>query len=374
MTAEHGPELDRLRRDIATLDLALLELLRRRMDLAARVGQLKARAGIPVVVRDVEERVLRRAREHAAACGVSPEVLGAIFREVMRGSVERQYRVGMELRARVGGSLLVVGGAGGMGSWFRAFARIVGHRVAVVDPLLADLPPAADTWPRLADVPELDAFDTIRLSPPLAIMPEVLAEVVARRPRGRVVEIASIKSHLEEQLAAADAAGVAVHSLHPMFGPGKSLSESLTFVLACRRPEAEERAAVESLLRHPFTCLVAVPFARHDRLMGWLLGLAHLTGILFGAALDRAGLPAAELHATASTTFRRQADTSRSVLEEDPELYLDIQHLNPHRDEVYAAMQEALAELAAVVTARDAVSFGAILRRAREALWDGGGD
>ena len=153
-----------------------------------------------------------------------------------------------------------------------------------------------------------------------------------------------------------------------MFGPGKSYYETLTFVLAAQGDPGEEKKQMEAFIRHPYTHLVAVPFPHHDRLMGWLLGLAHLTNILFGAALIRSGIDPAELHACASTTFTRQTATALSVLAEDPDLYLDIQHLNPHRHEVYAATREALEQLEKLVADREREGFRQTLATARRAL------
>src|SRR6185295_1011233 len=128
--------LSGLRDAIADVDRALLELLRRRMDLAAEVGRIKAVTDRPVVVRDVEDRVLTRARQYAEDCGVSEEVMEEMFQAIIRGSVERQYRVGIALREQRGGRVLIVGGAGGMGTWLRGFLELVGHSVEVVDPAL----------------------------------------------------------------------------------------------------------------------------------------------------------------------------------------------------------------------------------------------
>ena len=356
-----------LREAIADVDRALLELLRRRMELAAEVGKLKAEAAAPVVVRDVEDRVLSRARQQAEQCGVSEGVMEAIFEAILRGSVERQHRIGVDARRERGERLLVVGGAGGMGSWLRHFLELVGHHVDVVDPALGSLPEAEGCFASLSEVGDLD-YAAIFVSVPLAMTHEILGQVIARRPRGLVVEIASIKSHLEGVLGQAREAGVEVAALHPMFGPGKSPYEPLTFVLACQRDPDEERARLATLLRHPYTRLVTVPFEHHDRLMGWLLGLAHLSGILFGAALTRSGLSPEELRACASTTFIRQSSTALSVLGEDPDLYLDIQHLNPHRSEVYAAVGAALHELVALVSEHDREGFREALTRARRAL------
>lgn len=360
--------LSALRDAIADVDRSLLELLRRRMELAAQVGRLKAESGSPVVVRDVEDRVLTRARQHAEACGVSEEVLEEVFHGILRGSVERQYRVGIALREQRGERVLVVGGAGGMGSWLRGFLEIVGHSVDIADLSVGNLPPAPGRFVRIADVPDLDRYAAILVSVPLARTPAVVAEIVERAPRGIVIEVASIKDPLSEALARARELGVRTFALHPMFGPGKSFYEPLTFVLAAQGDAAEEKAALAPLLSHPYTRLVAVPFPHHDRLMGWLLGLAHLTSILFGAAVTRSGIEPAELHACASATFTRQAATALLVLSHNPDLYLDIQHLNPHRHEVYAATQEALDQIRTLVESHDREGFRQALADARRAL------
>jgi len=203
---------------------------------------------------------------------------------------------------------------------------------------------------------------------PLGRMPAVLTAVIARRPRGLVIEVASIKDHLSDAFAAARELGVRALALHPMFGPGKSPYEPLTFVLATQGDAAAETSAIEPLLAHPYTRLVPVPFAHHDRLMGWLLGLAHLTSMMFGTALTQSGIAASELHDCASTTFLRQAGTALSVLSEDPDLYLDIQRLNPHRHEVYRAAREGLERLEAMVHARDREGFRETLGAARREL------
>ncbi|MFI5166858.1 MAG: prephenate dehydrogenase/arogenate dehydrogenase family protein [Thermoanaerobaculales bacterium] len=365
-----GTELNlhTLRDAIAEVDRSLLELLRRRMELAAEVGRVKGAIGVPVVVRDVEDRVLTRAREHAEACGVSTDVMEEIFHAIMRGSVERQHRVGLAARSQRGKRVLILGGAGAMGSWLARFLPLVGHRVEALDPAWAPLHRAEGRFASLGEVGDLDAYDYLVVSVPLARTAEVVRQVAGRHPRGIVVEIASIKAPLVATLEEARAGGTEVSSLHPMFGPGKSLYEPLTFVLACHDEPSVERRRLDDLLRHPYTNFVTIPATHHDRLMGWLLGLAHLTGMVFGAALVHSGLSAQELDECASTTFSRQASTALSVLAEDPALYLDIQRLNPHREEVYRATRLALDQLIAQVSASDLEGFRATLDGARRAL------
>ncbi len=366
---DRGPErLASLRGEIADVDRGLIELLRRRMTLAAEVGRVKHAAGEPIFVPEVNDSVLTRAREHAAACGVSSEVMEAIFGAVMRGSVERQHRVGVETQASTGSRILVIGGAGNMGGWLSQFTALLGHEVDVLDPSYRTLPAEAGRYSALDELSDLDAYEALLVSVPMRRTEAVLSSLIDRKPRGLVVEVASIKDHLRPVLDQADRADVAVASLHPMFGPSKSVYENLTFVLACRNDPQAEQERVTAWLRHPYTQLVPVPFAHHDRLMGWLLGLAHLSGMLFGNALTHAGLSAAELRACASTTYNRQVATALSVIDEDPDLYFDIQQLNPHRGEVYRAAREALDGLVGTVEGDDREAFRSLLTTARQLL------
>ena len=361
-------KLTELRESIAEVDRSLLELLHRRMHLAAEVGRVKAGDGKPILVPEVHHRVLARARQHAEACGVSAEVMEAIYKAVMRGSIERQHRVGMELSRGAGSRLLILGGAGDMGRWFQNFARMLGHRIDVADPAMAPLPPAAGRYGALTDVPDLDAYDAIIVSVPLNRTARVLDQLVDCAPRGLIIEIASIKDNLAPSLDRARAAGLTVSSLHPMFGPRKSPYEPLTFVLAYAEDPQDEKLRIEDWVRHPYTHLVPVPFDHHDRLMGWLLGFAHLSGMLFGCALTRSGLGAEELKACASTSYIRQTLAALHVLGEDPDLYFDIQKLNPHRGDVYHAATQALSELVNSVEEGDRERFRAVLSEARHFL------
>jgi chorismate mutase/prephenate dehydrogenase len=384
--ATDSDPLPPLRDAIAEIDRTLFELLRRRMEVAGEIGRIKTERGDPIVVRDVEHQVVQRARQQAASCGVSEDVLESVFRAIIRGSVERQHRVGVELRARRGERLLIVGGAGGMGGWFRGFFALAGHRCDLLDPAYAGLPPLPGRFATLEDAGDLRAYAAVLVSVPLSQTAAAVAAVLARiqqRPQGApeapaapqdagaqplVIEISSIKAPLVPVLERANREGVRVVALHPMFGPSKSPYEPLHFVLAAQQPEAVERAAIEPFLSHPYTRLVAVPFAHHDRLMGWLLGLAHLTNLLFGAALSRSGVDPQELHDCASTTYLRQAATARSVLGEDADLYLDIQRLNPFRTEVYEATRAALGHLEALVEANDRGGWAETLAAARRTL------
>lgn len=361
-------EMSKLRDDIARIDQAMVELLERRFRLAETVGRIKAEVGKPVVVREVEERVLSRARNAAELCGVSPEMMEGIFTSIIHGSVERQHRVGIKMGKGKSSHVLIVGAAGAMGGWLRKFLENIGHTSEGVDTAWEGLPPHKGRFARLDDVPDLDAYDAVFISVPLDGTDIILKDLLGRDLKKPLFEIASIKNHLTDPLEALRREGTPTISLHPMFGPNKNPYLPLTMVHAVATDEETEREQILDLLAHPYLDLVSLPFERHDRTMGWLLGLAHLTGMLFAKALSHSGVDPNDLGRAASTTFSRQVATAHSVLSEDPALYFSIQRLNPYRGEVYEALNAALGELTGAVEQEDAEQFAGLLRRAGDAL------
>lgn len=360
--------LDALRQTIANLDRQLLELLRRRLVLADEVGRLRAEAEPPVTDIGAQQILLAANRRHAETLGVSEQTLAAFVAAVNQAAGEREDVASRRARTRHGQRVLIVGGAGAMGGWFSSFLSRVGYRVDALDPAWRRLPASAGLLASLNEVEDFDAFDFIVVSTPLALTPHVVEEVAAHRPRGLIVELSSIKSPVLPALQAARGAGLKVCALHPMFGPGKSVFEPLTFVIACLDDREAERARVEPLLRHPRAHVIAVPFEEHDRVMAWVLCLAHLCAIAFGATLTRSGLEPRLLHSMASTTFARQVATAASVLGENADLYLDIQRTNPHRAEVFRALHGALEQLVDVIEKNDKEAFRTLLTTARRLI------
>ena len=93
----------------------------------------------------------------------------------------------------------------------------------------------------------------------------------------------------------------------------------------------------------------------------WLLALYIVTA-------EDNGIDPSELHACASATFSRHVTNALLVLNANPDLYLDIQYLNPHRHEVYAATREALDHFETLVEGHEREGFRDALTAARRAM------
>jgi chorismate mutase / prephenate dehydrogenase len=350
--------LARLRAELDAIDGELVDMAARRQGIVAEIGRLKRSHRQPTRDYTREREVRELARARAASRGLDPDLGERLVGAMIEASLTSQERDRLEaLGTGAGRSALVIGGAGRMGRWFTEFLATQGWAVGVADPAgpVPGLPWHAD-WHAPARSAEL-----IIVAAPLAATAAILAELVALRPPGLVVEIGSIKAPVAPSLTALRDAGVAVASIHPMFGPDVRLLAGRHVILVdIGAPEAQ--AAARALFEQTSAGLAEMSLEQHDRLVAWVLGLSHATNIAFFTALADSGRGIAELAAFASTTFGAQLRVASRVAQENPELYFEIQSTNPHGVEPLRALAAAAAAVERAVTAGDGAAFASLMR------------
>jgi chorismate mutase/prephenate dehydrogenase len=356
-------DLEALRRRIRNLDAALLALAAERMELARDIGQAKRAAGVPLRDFEVEKRVLERAAEGAHDLGLAPE----LARGLMRALIDEACRVQeVDRSAAFSGAaetILVIGGRGKMGRWFARFFATQGHRVRLHDrvPDDGEFPDAPDL------LSGLDGATLALVAVPLERVAATLEEIAAARYRGTVCDIASLKGHLGPAMARARAAGLAVTSIHPMFGPGaRTLADRVICLCDCGVPAATEHVA--ALFRDTAVTLVPLSFERHDRIAAYVLGLSHLVNLVFARALGASGLTQEELSAVGSSTFQAQLATTASVAGDNPDLYYAIQKLNAATPRVHTDLARALDDFRVWIADGDRAHFTEAMAEARRWL------
>ncbi|MDP3774783.1 MAG: prephenate dehydrogenase/arogenate dehydrogenase family protein, partial [Gemmatimonadales bacterium] len=256
--------------------------------------------------------------------------------------------------------ILIVGGAGKMGRWLGRFFAGQGHDVTTLDP--------AGPVPGFTAVTDLGVAvrnaDVVLIAAPLAPGKGALEEVLALEPAALVADIFSLKSHVLDLLHGAAARGLRVASLHPLFGPSvRTLSGRVMAVCDCGNATAADQAA--ALFADTALTITRLPVTEHDAFMQYVLGLSHLTAILFATTLTRSGRSFGDLAAMASTTFYKEARTAAEVARENPYLYFEIQNLNRHSAELFALVKESLATVEAAALGERPEKFVELMEKAR---------
>lgn len=352
-------ELEAVRERIRELDREFIGLAAERVRLVRRVGEIKRAAGLRLIDYSQERRVLDAAAETAAERGLDPEVAQDLTARLIRAAVTVQEEENL-LHAATGAGkrAVVVGGAGRMGRWMVRFLEAQGWATAELDP-------AADEEEKRRSRRWLPVADLVVCStPPEATRRQYEAWLEAPeggRPGGVVVDLSSIKSPLVESIRRLREAGIRVASLHPMFGPATPLLRNKEVVI-CDTGDAASAAVVEGLFRPTTAILVHLPLEVHDRVMADVLSLAHATVIAFTLALPEA---APAVH---SNTYRALLDLASNAVEQNPDVYFQIQAHNPHSLAAIDRLRRGIDEVREVVESHRPDRFADLLRRGRERL------
>jgi chorismate mutase/prephenate dehydrogenase len=104
-----------------------------------------------------------------------------------------------------------------------------------------------------------------------------------------------------------------------------------------------------------------VELEEHDRLMAYVLGLAHMSSLLVVGAARRSGEKVAGLREVQGPTFDKLTSISKEVVNESKRVYHDIQALNPNSKQMISAMEEAFRELKSAALDPDPKRFARIM-------------
>jgi chorismate mutase/prephenate dehydrogenase len=354
--------LDELRQHLDQLDRQLLQIIADRQATSREIARVKRATGYPTRDYARERDVIVGARNNAATIGVSPEVAEAVIRLLIRSSLATQEQASVVAHGSGSGRrALVIGGAGKMGGWFTSFLSSQGFEVEVADPKAEGLGVKA-----IADWRESPlTHDYIVVAAPLGATNTILQEIAQRRPRGVVFDLGSLKSPLRAGLSALSAAGVAVTSIHPMFGTKTELLSG-RHVIFIDLGHAEALAEARALFAPTMAEQVVMGMDEHDRLIAYVLGLSHALNIAFFTALAESGEAAPRLLELSSTTFDAQFDIATDVAAESPELYFEIQSLNDFGAESLNALARAVEAVRSAVFSGDQARFRALMQQGNE--------
>lgn len=344
--------LDHLRERIRQLDLELLTHAAERLQLAREIGELKREQGLATVDFAQERVVLERARKLAQERGLDARLAEDLMASLIRASVSAQDHDSMRGAAvGAGQRAVVVGGAGRMGRWLIRFLSAQGYTAGALDSAATSEENdwAQGAWP---------SAELIVCATPPAATARLYTDWCSKPPSGVVVDIASIKSPLVEPIRALQRAGARVASIHPMFGPGTVVLRDAD-VVVCDTGDSEATAAAEKLFAQTTAHIVRMDLAEHDRIMADLLSLAHATAIAFALALPETD------HPVRSTTFLALERLAAAVVRESPDVYFEIQSMNPHSAAALDRLRTALDRIVEVVGTRDSQAFGTLLAEGR---------
>ena len=223
----------------------------------------------------------------------------------------------------------IIGGQGEMGRLFSNFFSSHGFHVNVADLGTALTPEQA-----------VRESDIVIFAVPLHKTVEIIRQLVPYTRRGQLLmDLTSLKTAPVQEMLQSPACVV---GLHPMFG-GRISSFIGQTLAACpvRIGQAQWRK-LRALFTSSGIRVKECSPEEHDRMMGIIQVLFHLTTMLIGRTLRKLDVDIDETLNYTSPSYRIEMNLVGRIFAQSPELYAAITQMNPNTKEILSALQDGL--------------------------------
>jgi len=322
-------DIEALRKEIDDIDEALVSLLGKRQQEVAQIVSLKRAHGIPVYHPAREEDLISNRRRQAQEVGLEPAYIEDLYRLILRQSRVRQTAHMAQKGVRPATTVLIVGGRGEMGRYFRHWLEAAGYTVRTLN---------REDWDRVDEL--CSGIDLALVSVPIEVTAEVITQLGPHLPAECVLaDITSIKGPPMEAMLKAHEGPVV--GLHPLFGPTPSTMDKQIVVVTPGRNETACRWVIEQFSAWG-SITIRSDAEEHDNMMDMVQALRHFATFTFGQFLHKKGI---DLHRTlefSSPIYRLELVMVGRLFAQDPVLYAEIIFSSPERQQLLREFVESL--------------------------------
>ncbi|MCJ0905043.1 prephenate dehydrogenase [Rhodococcus sp. ARC_M6] len=261
--------------------------------------------------------------------------------------------------------VIVVGGAGAVGSMLVDLMRRDGRPVTILDPADPDSPLRGDvTGPDDILLRALTSADIVILAVPetvaLASLPTLVRAV---RPDALIVDTLSVKSRMSVAVENSGRTGEFL-GVNPMFRP--SLGPAGRPIIAVPYIDGPRGTDLVESLRTWGAIVSVMDPNRHDRLAAATQALTHASVLAFGLALGELGVSAEEVADVETPPHRTLSALLARIVNGEPEVYWDVQSGNPYAETARKALITACVRLDSATA--DLENFSDVVKSASEGL------
>lgn len=334
--------LSELRAGIDELDSQLIELLARRAALTSKVGEVKAKTGMPVYVPEREAQMLEIRQAQAAECGVSESLVEDLMRRIMRESYHIQnnrYRCINPGIKRV----VIIGGAGALGGVFVGLFERSGYHVDILE---------KDDWNHASDL--FAEASLVLVSVPINLTVDVVEKLNQLPSECILADITSIKHKPLDAMMKVHKGPVV--GLHPMFGPDAP-GMIKQVVVVCHGREPSKYHWLMQQMQTWGATLFEVSAEEHDKAMAFIQVMRHFNTFVYGAHLAGENPSLELLTQLSSPIYRLELAMVGRLFAQSPTLYADIIFNNPENFLLLRRFHQRFGEALSILDKGDKAEF-----------------
>ncbi len=303
--------LKELRAQIDQVDREMLQLFAKRLQLVAKVGEVKHKHGLPIYAPEREADMLAARRQEAEKIGVPPDLIEDVLRRLMRESYVSENNFGFKTVNPSIKKIVIVGGKGKLGGLFARYLQASGYCVEAL---------GSQDWAQAPHI--MQGADVVIVCVPIAKTLETIERLKPYLTENMLLtDLTSVKRQpLEKMLEVHQGAVV---GLHPMFGPDiASMAKQVVVRCDGRYPERYEWLMEQIQIWGAKVYQVAA--AEHDQSMTYIQALRHFATFANGLHLSKQPVQLANLLALSSPIYRLELAMIGRLFAQDGGLYADI--------------------------------------------------
>ena len=251
----------------------------------------------------------------------------------------------------------IIGGTGKMGQWFKRFFEKEGAEVLIAG---IDTP--------LKPIDCAKQCGVVIVSVPIQITVPVIEEIAPHvKKTGVLMDVTSLKVKPMEAMMAYSKSEVI--GAHPVFGPSVKSLKNQPVVLTPGRGKKWLKWLTDILDRNEAKIKITTP-QKHDRVMAIIQGITHFSNISIGHAIKALGIDINETLEYTSPIYKLRMDMVGRILNQDPQLYADIEISNPEIPEAISAYVKSSEELQKIILSQDREGFIEYFQQASDFFGD----
>ncbi|MBN2086873.1 prephenate dehydratase [Candidatus Peregrinibacteria bacterium] len=208
----------------------------------------------------------------------------------------------------------IIGGKGLMGKYFAEFFEKSGYEVII-----------SDRNTNLTNKQLAKKSDVVIVSVPIDVTEKVIEEVApCIRKSGLLMDLTSLKVLPMKAMKKTKASYL---GCHPIFGPTANIEGQL--IILCPGNSKKWHKWLEDIFVKNGVFVKSMTANKHDELMAYIQTLIHFSDIALSDTLRKSGIPIKEFIDHQSPVYRLELDMMGRILNQDANLYANIQLFNP---------------------------------------------
>lgn len=251
-------------------------------------------------------------------------------------------------------TIAIIGGLGKMGDKFKKAFEKDGYKVII-----------SDLKTEISNKEAAKRGDVVIISVPIRKTEKIITEIIPFLKKDALLtDLTSIKMKPMELMMKNGMFKGEVIGGHPLFGPTTDFKNQN--IILCKGREGEYGEWYKKFLKSLGVRIIEMSSREHDKQMAVIQCLTHFSNLSLGYALSKLDYDLSQGEKIATPIYKLRLYGVGRILAQDPDLYADIQFLNPFAKDVSNIYLKAVKELNDSVLLSRERKFIGIFKRSQE--------